>query len=201
MLGMFALALVWSAINPHDRFTWFLEVAPALVGALVLILTWRRFPLSNFTYVCILLQALVLLAGGKYTYAENPLFAWLQTHLDLARNHYDRLGHFMQGFTPALVAREIILRRGVLAKPGWIHFVIICFALAVSACYELIEWWVALATGEAAQAFLGTQGDVWDSQWDMFMALVGSSLGASLFGRWQDASIIGLGADPRERRA
>ncbi|MBA4358939.1 MAG: DUF2238 domain-containing protein, partial [Desulfovibrio sp.] len=175
MLGVFLAALAWSGLDPHDRFTWFLEVAPAIIGTAALLATWRRFPLCNLTYLFILLQALVLLWGGKHTYALNPLFAWLQEALHLERNYYDRLGHFMQGLTPALVAREVILRLGVLAKPGWIYFVVICFCLAVSAGYEFVEWWVALASGQAADAFLGTQGDVWDTQWDMFMAGVGAT--------------------------
>jgi putative membrane protein len=189
MLGLFLAALLWSAIAPHDRFTWFLEVAPALIGAVVLAATWRKLPLANLTYFFILLQALVLVVGGKYTYAENPLFAWLQHAMDLERNYYDRLGHFMQGFTPALVAREIILRLGVLNRPGWIYFVVICFCLSVSVAYEFIEWWVALASGEAAEAFLGTQGDVWDTQWDMFMAGVGAVAAMACMTGAQDRSM------------
>ncbi|MBI4797744.1 MAG: DUF2238 domain-containing protein [Desulfarculus sp.] len=192
MLGVFGAVLVWSGVRPHDQFTWALEVAPAVAGLLVILAFHRRFPLSDLTCLFILMEAVVLMVGGRYTYAENPLFAWLQEALHLSRNYYDRLGHFLQGFTPALVAREVFVRNRIVAKPGWLPFIVICICLAISAAYEFIEWWVALATGEAAEAFLGTQGDVWDTQWDMFMALVGAACAMALMPRLQDRSMARL---------
>ena len=191
-LAAFLAVLAWSAHRPHDYFTWFLEVAPALVGAAVVAATRRSFPLSGLLLVVILLHSAVLMAGGKYTYAENPLFAWISAAMGWQRNYYDRLGHLLQGFTPALLARELFLRLGVLRRPAWLPFLAVCIALAISAVYEFIEWWVALATGEAAEAFLGTQGDVWDTQWDMFMALCGALLALSLFRGWHDRSLARL---------
>lgn len=192
MLAVFGAVLAWSGISPHDRFTWGLEVAPAVAGLLVVLAFHRRFPLSELTCLCILVQAVVLMVGGRYTYAENPLFAWLQEALHLSRNYYDRLGHFMQGFTPALVTREVFMRNRVVAKPGWLPFIVICVCLAISAAYEFLEWWVALASGEAAEAFLGTQGDVWDTQWDMFLALVGAACAMVFMSRLQDRSMARL---------
>jgi len=191
-LAVFLAVLAWSAYRPHDYFTWFLEVAPALLGAAAVAITRRRFPLSGFLLAVILLHCAVLMVGGKYTYAENPLFAWIAAAMGWERNYYDRLGHLMQGFTPALLVRELFLRLGVLRRPAWLPFLAVCVALAISAGYEFIEWWVALATGEAAEAFLGTQGDVWDTQWDMFMALCGALLALSLFRGWHDRSLARL---------
>ncbi len=166
--------LAWSGLRPHDYFTWLLEVAPILIGVPVLIATRRRFPLTPLAYRLIFVHALILMAGGHYTYAEVPLGDWVKDALGLARNHYDRLGHFAQGFVPAILAREILLRKTPLSRGGWLFFLVTCVCLAISACYELVEWWTAVATGEAATAFLGTQGDPWDTQWDMFLALVGA---------------------------
>lgn len=189
MLGVFLAVLAWSGYRPHDYFTWALEVAPALLGLVFILAYRRRFPLSDLTSLFILAQAVILMVGGRYTYAENPLFAWLKEALELSRNYYDRLGHFFQGFTPALIVREVFIRNRVLNRPGWLPFIVVCICLAISAAYEFIEWWVALATGEAAQAFLGTQGDVWDTQWDMFMALVGASCAMLCLPGWQDRSM------------
>ena len=170
----FAIVFLWSAIAPFDRFTWWLEIAPALIAAGVLAFTRTRFPLTPLVYVLVLLHAWVLMIGGHYTYAKVPAFDWLRDALELSRNHYDRVGHFFQGFVPAMVARELLLRCTPLGRSGWLVTIVISFCLAVSASYELLEWGVAVATGEAADAFLGTQGDPWDKQTDMFMCLIGA---------------------------
>lgn len=174
LLLIFFVFFLWSAINPRDRFTWFLEVFPAIIGLIVLILTYKKFKLTNILYVLLLIHAIVLIVGGRYTYAQMPFFNWLKDIFNLQRNYYDRLGHFVQGFIPALVSREVLLRRTLLKRGKMLNFLIICICLAISATYELVEWGVAEATGTAAEAFLGTQGDIWDTQWDMFLALVGS---------------------------
>jgi putative membrane protein len=166
--------LVVSGVHPKDRFTWVLEVAPIFVAVPVLVATRRRFPLTPLAYRLIFLHALILMVGGHYTYAEVPLGFWARDLLGLARNHYDRLGHFAQGFVPAILAREVLRRRLGLAPGGWLFFLVTCVSLSVSAAYEMIEWLTAVTTGGAAMAFLGTQGDVWDTQWDMFIALVGA---------------------------
>lgn len=174
LLAATLLALAVSAVRPYDRLTWLLEVAPVLVAIPVLIATRRGFPLTTLLYWLIFLHALVLIMGGAYTYARVPAGAWVQQAFDLSRNPYDKLGHFFQGFVPAIVAREILLR-GAHARGRWmIAFLCICIALAISAFYELIEWWGALALGQGADEFLGTQGDPWDTQSDIFMALLGS---------------------------
>lgn len=176
MLLAFFLVLLWSGINPRDLFTWFLEVLPAVLGLIVVLATYKKFRLTTLLYVLIFGHALILIVGGHYTYAEMPLFNWLRDTFDLSRYYYDRLGHFVQGFVPALIAREILVRKAVLQRGKMLNFIIICICLAISASYELIEWAVAEATGTAAQAFLGTQGDVWDTQWDMFLALCGAGV-------------------------
>jgi putative membrane protein len=166
--------LVWSGIAPHDRFTWLLEVAPVLIGVPILLYAWPRFRFTRLVYTLLWIHAVILMVGGRYTYAEVPLGFWLQDAFGLARNHYDRIGHFAQGFIPAMLAREVLIRKSPLRGSRWLPFLVVCFCLAFSALYELIEFWTALASGEAAEAFLGTQGDVWDTQWDMQMALVGA---------------------------
>ncbi len=171
-----AAVTAWSAIAPKDGLTWWLEALPALVVLLLLPGIYARFRFTTLAYVLIALHAAVLLVGAHYTYAEVPLFDWVRDAYGLARNHYDRLGHLMQGFTPAIVAREVLLRRSPLAGSRWLPFLVVCFCLAFSAFYELIEWWVAVASGDEAVAFLGTQGDPWDTQWDMFLALVGATM-------------------------
>jgi putative membrane protein len=168
------IVLVWSGIRPHDRFTWLLEVAPVLLGAPILVASYRRFRLTPLVYTLLWIHAIILMIGGKYTYAEVPFGFWLQDAFGFARNHYDRIGHFAQGFIPAMLAREVFIRRSPLRGSRWLPFVVVCFCLAFSALYELIEFWTALATGEAAEAFLGTQGDPWDTQWDMQLALLGA---------------------------
>jgi len=178
VLGLIvASALGLSAIAPYDRATWLLEVAPVLIAAPVLALSYRRFPLTRLLYLLIAFHALVLILGGAYTYARVPLGFWVQDALQLTRNPYDKLGHFMQGLVPMLVAREILLRNGYLRPGPMLGFLAICVALAISAFYELIEWWVALLAGGGAVDFLGTQGDPWDTQSDMFLALIGACFG------------------------
>ncbi len=175
LLLVIGLALLaWSGVRPHDRFTWLLEVAPLLIGVPVLVATYRGFPLTPLAYRLLLVHAVILMVGGHYTYAEVPVGFWFRDALGLARNHYDRLGHFAQGFVPAILAREILLRRSPLRRGRWLFFLVTCVCLAISAVYELVEWGTAVATGEAATAFLGTQGDPWDTQWDMFLALIGA---------------------------
>ena len=175
LVALVLAVLVWSGIRPHDRFTWFMEVFPVLLGVPLLLATHRRFPLTPLLTVLLAIHACILMLGGKYTYAEVPLGNWVRDAFGLARNHYDRVGHFAQGFVPAILAREILWRRSPLRGSRWLPFVVVSICLAFSACYEFLEWWTALATGEGATAFLGTQGDVWDTQWDMFLALVGAT--------------------------
>jgi len=181
--------LIWSAINPKDPFTWFLEVLPALIGVLVLAITWHSFRLTPLLYILILLHSIILMVGGHYTYAEVPLFDYFRELFGFSRNNYDKLGHFAQGFVPALIAREIIIRKHIIQGSGWQAFFVICFSLALSAFYELIEWWVALASGEGAEAFLGTQGYVWDTQSDMAMALLGAISALLVFSSLQSRQI------------
>jgi putative membrane protein len=181
--------LVWSGIGPHDRFTWYLEVAPVLVAVPILIHVYPRFRFTRLTYTLIWIHAIILMVGGHYTYARVPLGFWVADALDLGRNHYDRLGHFVQGFAPAMVAREILIRKSPLRGSRWLPFLVVCFCLAFSAFYELIEFWTALASGEGATDFLGTQGDVWDTQWDMQLALIGAITALALLSRVQDRQL------------
>jgi putative membrane protein len=173
-LGIFFAVLIWSGIEPKDRLTWVLEAGPAMIGLLAMAKTRMSFPLTALLYFWILLHCIVLMVGAKYTYAEVPLFDWISKMLDWERNNYDKVGHFMQGFVPALLAREILIRKKVVNNSGWQNFIIISICLAFSAFYELIEWWAALLIGEDADAFLGTQGYVWDTQSDMAWALLGA---------------------------
>jgi len=189
-------ALIVSGIHPHDRATWWMEVAPVLIVVPILIATHERFPLTGLLYALITVHALVLILGGAYTYARVPLGFWLQDWFMLERNPYDRIGHFMQGLVPALAAREILLRGGYVNGRRMAAFLSVCVALAVSAFYELVEWWAALALGEGADQFLGTQGDPWDTQWDMFCALLGASFGLTVLARLQDAQIRALNSRP-----
>ena len=168
-------ALVVSGVKPYDRATWWLEVAPVLIALPILVATHQRYPLTGLLYFLIAVHALVLIYGGAYTYARVPLGFWLQDALGFERNPYDRIGHFMQGFVPAMIAREILVRGGFVHGRRMLAFVCVCIALAVSAFYELIEWWAALAFGQGAHEFLGTQGDPWDTQADMFFALIGAA--------------------------
>lgn len=186
LLGLTLLALVVSGIGPHDRTTWWLEVFPVVLGVPLLIATRRRFPLTPLLYVLLFVHGLILMLGGHYTYARVPPGFWVQDLLDLSRNHYDRLGHFAQGFVPAILAREVLLRRTPLRPGGWLFLLVCSVCLAFSACYEFFEWWAAVIGGSAADAFLGTQGDVWDTQWDMFLALVGAVTAQLLLARLHD---------------
>lgn len=188
-IATFGAALIWSGIGPHDYPTWLLEVAPAIVAAVVLWYTRERFPLTRLTYILILAHCIILMVGGHYTYAEVPLGEWLKEAFDQTRNNYDKLGHFAQGFVPAIVAREILIRKNVVNFPGWRNFLIVCVCLAISAFYELIEWWVALLSAEAADSFLGTQGYVWDTQSDMWLALLGAITALVLLSRLHDRQL------------
>jgi putative membrane protein len=183
------ILLVWSGLHPADRFTWVLEVAPIFIVSAVLLSVYRRFYFSRLVCCLMAAHAIVLLIGGHYTYANVPLFNWIRDSLHLVRNHYDRLGHFMQGFVPALISREVMLRRGVLKRGPWLNFLVICICLAISAFYELIEWQAAVWTGTKADAFLGSQGDVWDTQWDMALALIGATASVFLVRRAHDRSM------------
>jgi putative membrane protein len=189
LLAILSVAFLWSAIVPYDRLTWWLEVAPVIIALPLLFLTNSRFPFTSLAYGLMLIHALILLVGGHYTYAEVPLFNWLRDHFDLSRNYYDRVGHFAQGFIPAIIAREILIRQSVLKTGGWLFFVVSCICLSISAVYEFIEWWVAVISGTAAEAFLGTQGDVWDTQWDMFLALIGALTAQLLLAKTHDLQI------------
>jgi len=190
VLGILLLAL--SGLSPHDRFTWFLEVAPILAALPVLVLTARRFPLTPLAYRLIFLHAIVLMVGGHYTYAEVPLGFWIRDLFGFARNHYDRLGHFLQGFVPAILVREVLRRKTPVPRGGWLLFLTTCVCMAISATYELFEWLMAVLSGSAAMAFLGTQGDVWDTQWDMLIALIGALTAQLLLSRLHERQLARL---------
>ena len=193
-LTIFFAVFIWSVIKPHDYFTWFLEIFPAMIALVVLVSTYRSFQFTHLVYWLILVHAIILMIGGHYTYAEVPLFTWLKDIFALSRNNYDKVGHFAQGFVPAMVAREILIRKSPLTPGKWLFFIVVCICLAISAFYELIEWWVAVGTGEAAESFLGTQGDIWDSQSDMFLALIGAISALVLLGKYHDTFLIKLPA-------
>ncbi len=194
LLVLGSIALVFSGIRPYDRVTWLLEVAPILIGVPILLATCRRFRLTPLAYRLIFIHALILMLGGHYTYARVPLGFWVQDLFDLARNHYDRVGHLAQGFIPAILVREILVRTSPLKSGKWLFFMVVCVCLALSAFYEFIEWWAALLGGIAAQDFLGTQGDVWDTQWDMFLAFIGSILAQVFLSKVHDREIAELKA-------
>ena len=181
--------LAWSAINPHDWFTWFLEVFPVLTAIILLTATYSRFRFTRLVYLLIALHSVVLIVGGHYTYAEMPLFNWLRDTYDLGRNHYDRFAHITQGFFPAIIVREILVRLSPVKQGAWLFFTVVCICLAISAFYEMIEWWVAVASGSSAVAFLATQGDIWDTQWDMFLALCGAIVSLLMLGSYHDQAI------------
>ena len=186
LLGIAVLGLVWSGVAPHDQPTWALEVFPVVIALPLLWFTRKRFPLTPMLYVLIAVHASILMLGGHYTYALVPLGDWARELFNLSRNPYDRLGHFAQGFVPAMIAREVLLRRTPLRRGGWLFFLVLCVCLTISVCYEFLEWWTAVIMGGQADAFLGTQGDVWDTQWDMFMAGCGAVTAQTLLARWQD---------------
>jgi putative membrane protein len=189
MIAIVLLGLILSGIDPYDRPTWWMEVFPVLIGLPILILTYDQFQLTPLAYRLITIHALILMLGGHYTYARVPLGFWIQDLFDFARNHYDRIGHFAQGFVPAIIAREVLLRNSPVYPGKMLFFLVACVCLAISASYEFIEWWAAIAGGEAADAFLGTQGDVWDTQWDMFLALIGSLTAQLTLGRLHDKQL------------
>ena len=189
---VWALALAASAISPYDRLTWLMEVLPVLIAAPVLVATRQRLPLTPLLYVLIAIHGLILIYGGAYTYARTPFGFWLQELLGFSRNPYDRIGHLAQGFVPAMVAREVLLRVFRISGRRIVFFLVVCISLAISACYELIEWWAALLIGAQADEFLATQGDVWDTQWDMFMALCGAVAAQLMLGRRHDRQLAAM---------
>jgi putative membrane protein len=197
LLAIVLAALIASGIGPADRLTWFLEVVPVLVAVPLLLATARRFPLTPLVYCLIAVHALILVLGGHYTYAQVPLGFWIQDWFDFSRNHYDRIGHLMQGFGPAIIARELLLRTSPLRPGKWL-FALVCLSiLGISACYEFTEWWAAVIGGDAAGAFLGTQGDVWDTQWDMFLAGCGAIAAQMILQRLHDRQLLAI--DPAVR--
>jgi len=189
---LFWSIFIWSALAPKDLMTWFMEVAPALIAYAVLLWSRKHFPLTPMLYLLILLHTIILMVGGHYTYAEVPLFDWLAQISGGERNNFDKLGHLAQGFVPALVARELLLRWKIINGRGWLNFIIVCICLAISAFYELIEWWVAALSDEGAEAFLGTQGYVWDTQSDMLMALIGAILALLTLSRLHDKQLSNI---------
>ena len=186
---VFLSVLTWSAVEPADRLTWWMEVIPAIVGFIVLIMTRKHFPLTELVYFLILIHAIILMVGGHFTYAEVPLGDWLRDLVGGGRNNYDKLGHLAQGFVPVMIAREIMIRNKVVAVKGWLTFLLLSVVLAFSAFYELIEWWAALVSSEAAESFLGTQGYIWDTQSDMWLALLGAVAALVLLSRLHDKQL------------
>jgi putative membrane protein len=197
-IAIYLSVLIWSGVDPKDYFTWIMEVLPAVIGGAVLAATYSRFKLTTVTYVLILIHCVILMVGGHYTYAEVPLFDWIKDFFDLQRNNYDKLGHFAQGFIPAIVAREILIRNDIIKGKGWLNFFIICFCLAVSALYEIIEWQAAVSFGDSTEAFLGTQGYVWDTQSDMWFALAGSVAALLSLSRFHDNQLKNFLKSPDE---
>lgn len=189
-LSIFTPVLIWSAVLPKDPFTWFLEVLPVFIGLLLMFLTYKKFPLTSLLYTLILIHMIILMVGGHYTYAEVPLFDWIKEAFDQHRNNYDKVGHFAQGFVPAILAREILIRKNiVLGSKIWQNYIILSIVLSFSAFYELMEWWVALAVGENAEAFLGTQGYMWDTQSDMGYALFGGIVALMMLSKIHDKQL------------
>jgi putative membrane protein len=189
-LSIFIPVLIWSAALPKDPFTWFLEVLPVFIGLFILLLTYKKFPLTSLLYTLILIHMIILMIGGHYTYAEVPLFDWIKETFDQNRNNYDKVGHFAQGFIPAILAREILIRKNIVqGSKIWLNYIILSLVLAFSALYELIEWWVALAVGENAEAFLGTQGYMWDTQSDMGYALFGGIMALMMLSKFHDKQL------------
>jgi len=186
---IFWVGFIVSAINPKDYFTWFLEVMPALVTFTVLAWTYRRFRFTDMVYILILVECYILYIGGHYNYAEVPLFNWIRDVLGHDRNNYDKLAHFTQGFIPAMVVREFLIRMEVVARKTWLPVLVVCVCVTISVLYEFLEWFVAVATGEAAEAFLGTQGYVWDTQSDILMAMIGATVAMFTLAKWQDRQI------------
>ena len=189
-LSIFTPVLIWSAVLPKDSFTWFLEILPVFIGLFILLLTYKKFPLTPLLYTLILIHMIILMVGGHYTYAEVPLFEWFKEIFDHSRNNYDKVGHFAQGFIPAIMAREIFMRKNIIqASKIWLNYIVLSFILAFSAFYELVDWWVSLEVGEDAEAFLGTQGYVWDTQSDMGFALFGGIMALLLLSKIHDKQL------------
>ncbi len=193
LLAIFGIVLIWSGITPYDRLTWWLEIIPALIALPILIFTFRRFPFTHVVYTLILLHAIVLMIGGHFTYAREPVFEWLKQVMHWPRNNFDKLGHFMQGFVPAMVAREVLLRRSPLRRGGWLFFLVVCICGSISASYELVEWLTAVVGGGKSEEFLGTQGYVWDTQTDMLMAFIGAIVAQLTLSRLQDRQLARMG--------
>jgi len=185
LISLFII-LIFSGINTHDKFTWFLEVLPVIITSVFLIVTYKKFKFTSFVYSLMWIHAMILIVGGYYTYAEMPLFNWIRDTFDLSRNYYDRLGHFAQGFVPAMVIREIFIKNKIIKNGAWTNIIVIAICLSISAFYEIIEFAVARITGEGAEAFLGTQGDIWDTQWDMVFALIGSIFSIMTLGKYHN---------------
>jgi putative membrane protein len=190
LLTIFSATLLWSIINPKEGFTCFLEIIPAIIGLLILTLTFNKFRFTNFTYTLILIHCIILFIGGHYTYAEVPLFDYIREIFHQSRNNYDKVGHFAQGFVPAMIIRELFIRKEVIANKSFFNFIIISICLAISAAYEWIEWFVSIITGDGGDAFLGTQGYVWDTQSDMLFATIGAITALLLFSKVQDKQLI-----------
>jgi putative membrane protein len=190
LILLFVIGLVVSAINPHDYFTWFLEVFPAIIGIVVLSLTFKTFQFTFFTYCFILIHCYILFIGGHYTYAEVPLFEWIKETFHQSRNNYDKVGHFAQGFIPAMIVRELFIRKEIVKPGNWLAFLTVCVCVFISVFYEFLEWFVAIASGQSADAFLGTQGYVWDTQSDMLYATIGATLMVVFLGKFQNKQII-----------
>jgi putative membrane protein len=199
LLLVFGIVFIWSLISPKDYFTWFLEVLPAITGVLVLILTFKRFSFTNLTYALILLHCCILMVGGHYTYAEMPLFDWIKEVFHQSRNNYDKVGHFAQGFVPAIISRELLIRKNVINGKGWLHFIVLSLCMSMSAAYEFIEWFAALIIGEAAESFLGTQGYVWDTQSDMLYATIGAIAALILLSKVHDKKINEIAGYEKDR--
>lgn len=188
ILGV-VLVLIWSGVAPRDRLTWFMEVIWVMIGLPLVIWAWKRFPLTRLLCWLLAIHAIILVVGGRYTYVEVPIGLWIRDAFDLSRNHYDRLGHFAQGFIPAILARELLLRRTPLRPGPWLFYLVVSCSLAFSAFFEFLEWWAAVAMGGRADAFLATQGDIWDTQWDMFLAMCGAILAQLVFAKMHSRQI------------
>lgn len=186
LLVLIIVLFIWSAIKPFEYFTWFLEVLPAVIGVVILVLTFKSFRFTNLVYILIFIYAVILIVGGHYTYAEVPLFDWIQETFSQSRNNYDKLGHFAQGFVPAMITRELLIRKRVVKKARWLNFIIVCIVMAISVTYEFIEWVVSLTTGEGGDSFLGTQGYIWDTQSDMLYATIGGIMALIFLGKHHD---------------
>ena len=196
LLGVGLAALAASAVHAFSSGTWMMETFPIFIAVPILVLTYRRFPLTPLVYTLILVHAVILMVGGHYTYARVPLGFWMEHAFGFTRNHYDRIGHFAQGFVPAIIAREVLLRRTPLRANGWLFFIVCSICLAISACYEFVEWWSAIIGGSKADDFLGAQGDVWDTQWDMLFALIGSIVAQLTLSRIHARALARMGAGP-----